>query len=72
MERYFLWIVGNIVFSLFPMNIKLLLSASITNPINAHVHSFGYALYNCVSDDAVGENVFKLNWCWTLDVDHFM
>ena len=42
------------------------------NPIKAHVHSFVYALYNCVSDDAVGANVVKLNWCWTLDVANFM
>ena len=37
-----------------------------------HVHSFGSVLYNCVSDDAVGDNVVKFNWCWTLDVVHLM
>ena len=47
--------------SLFPMNMKLFLLASITKPINAHVQSFRSALYNCVGDDAVGENVVKLN-----------
>ena len=62
----------NVVFFFFPMNIKLFLSASITKPIKAHVHSFGSALYNFVSDDAVGNNVVKLNCCCTLDVVHFM
>ena len=47
--------------SLFPMNMKLFLLASITKPINAHVQSFRSALYSCVGDDAVGENVVKLN-----------
>ena len=48
------------------------LSTSTTNPIKAYVHSFGSALHNCVSDDAVSNNVVKLNWFWTLDVAHFM
>ena len=68
----FLWIVGKILFSLFPTNMKMFLSKSITKPKKAHVHSFGYEFYNNFSDDAVGENVVKLNWCWTLDMDHFM
>ena len=37
-----------------------------------HVHIFGAVLYNCVSDDADGNNVVKLNCCWTLDVAHLM
>ena len=57
---------------LFPMNMKLFLSTSITKPIKARVHSFESVLYNSVSDDAVGDNVVKLNWCWTLDVTHLM
>ena len=51
---------------------ELFLSESITNPIKANVHSFGSTLYNCVSYDDVGDNVVKLNLCWTLDVEHFM
>ena len=67
----FLWIVGKIVFSLFPRNMNLF-CVSITKPIKAHVHSIGSAMYDCVTDDSVGENVVKLNWFWTLDVAHFM
>ena len=48
------------------------LLTSITKPIKAHVHSVGSALHNCVSDDIVGNNDVKLNWCWTLDVAHFI
>ena len=51
---------------------EFFLSELITKPIKSHVHSFGPALYNCVSDDAVCDNVVKLNWCWTLDVARFM
>ena len=36
------------------------------------VYSFGSALYNYVSYDALGENVVRLNCCCTLDVAHFM
>ena len=71
-EVVFLSIVGKIVFSLFQMNVKLFLSTSITKPIKLYVHSFGSTLYNCVSDDAVHDNVVKLNWCWTLYVAHSM
>ena len=46
--------------------------ASITKPTKAHFHSFGSVLYNCVSADYVGGNIFKLNWCWNLVVAHFM
>ena len=60
------------MFSLFPINVKLFLSTSSTKPIKAHVHSFGSVLYNFFGDVAVGNNVVKLNWCWTLDVSHFM
>ena len=59
------------MFSLLPMHMNFF-PASITKPIKAHVHSFGSALYNCVSDDEVGDNVVKLNWCLTLDVAYFM
>ena len=48
------------------------LLASITKPLKSHIHSFGSELYNCVIDYAVGNNVVKFNWCWTLDVAHFM
>ena len=51
---------------------ELFLVISIMKPIKAHVCSFGYAMYNCVSDDYVGENVVRLKWCCTLDVAHFM
>ena len=68
----FLWIVGKIVFSLFPMKMIFFLLTSITKPIKLHVHIFGSELYICVSYDAVGEYVVKLNWCWTLDVARFM
>ena len=43
-----------------------------TKQLKVHVNYFGSALYNCVSDDDVGDYVVKLNWCWTLDVEHFM
>ena len=49
-----------------------LLSTLITKPIKLHVCSFVSVLYNCVSDGTFGENVFKFNWCWTLDVSNFM
>ena len=42
------------------------------SPIKAHVHRFGSAVYNCVSDDYIGDNVVKLKWFWDLDVAHFM
>ena len=48
------------------------LSTSTTNPIKAYVHRFGSVLHNCVSDDTIDGNFAKLNWCWTLDVAHFM
>ena len=47
-------------------------SAYIAKPTKAHVHIFGSALYNCVSDDIIGDTVAKFHWCWTLDMDHFM
>ena len=54
------------------MNIKLLFSASTTNQIKAHIRCFGYAMYNCARYDAIGENVVKFNWCWTLDMAYLM
>ena len=40
---------------------EVFLSESTMKPIKVHVHSFGYALCNCVSDDAVDDNVVKMN-----------
>ena len=51
---------------------EIVLSTSITKPIKVHVHSFGYALDKICSDDAVGNDVFKLIFCWTLDVENFI
>ena len=40
---------------------EIYLVTSITNTIKENIHSFGYALYNCVSDDTIGENFVELN-----------
>ena len=51
---------------------KNILSISIRKPIKLYVHCFVFALYNCVSDDAVGNTVVKLSWFWILNGAHLM
>ena len=48
------------MFYLFPMNMILFMSRFITKTVKSYVRIFGSVLYNCVSYDAVGENVFNL------------
>ena len=61
-------VISKILFSLFPVDMKLILSLYITNPIKSHVRGFGYALDYGVGDDANGTFVVKLNWIWSLFV----
>ena len=60
------------VFFLFPNDCKIVFFNIDHESKKAHVRRFGSVLYNCVSDDAVGDNVVKLNKCWNLDVKYLM
>ena len=66
------WIIGEIVFGAFPVKMKLLLSLSVADPVEAHIHGFGSALNDCVCEDANGAFVVKLEWRGTLGMDHFL
>ena len=54
-------VISKIVFSFFPVGMKLFFSRSIPNPIKSYVRGFGSALDNGVGDDANGTFVFELN-----------
>ena len=54
-------LISKIVFSFFLLQMILILSLSITNPVKLHVRGFGSALDNGVGDDANGTFVFELN-----------
>jgi hypothetical protein len=41
-------VISKIVLCTFPVDVKLLLSLSVANPIKLHVHCFGSALDNCI------------------------
>ena len=65
-------LINNIVFSFFPVDMKLILLLSVVNPIKYYAHCFGFALNNVVGYDDKGTFVVELYWCWFLLVAHFM
>ena len=57
--------------SVFPMNMELPLSDSVTQPIEAHAHGLGHILFDGVVDDASRVFVVELEWCGSLRVSEF-
>ena len=53
------------------MDVELLLSLSVPNPVETHIHSFGSALNNGVSEDADSTFIVKLEWSGALGMAHF-
>ena len=50
-------VVGQIVFSWFPEDVKLALGCAVLEPIEAHVYGFETILFNCSCEDATGGNI---------------
>ncbi len=65
------WVVGKIFLRTFPVDVELFLSLSVAEPVEAHIHSFGSALYYVVGEDANGTFVIELEWSGTLGMAHF-
>ena len=68
----FCGIVGEVALGGFPVNMKLSLTLSVADPIEAHVHGFGSALDNSVGDDADCTFVVELYRRRALVVSHFL
>ncbi len=53
-------IICKIFLSALPVDVELFLSMPVANPIKSHIHCFGSALYNSVSEDSDGTFVVEL------------
>ena len=67
----FCGVISKIVLGTFPVDVELFLSLSVAEPVEAHIHSFGSALYYVVGEDANGTFVIELEWSGTLGMAHF-
>ena len=65
-------VISKIVISFFPVDVKLVLSLSITNAIKLPVRGFVSTLDDGFCDDANSTFVVELNWSWSLFVAHLM
>ena len=64
-------VIGSIIFSSAPVNNKLVLFYSVTDPIETHVDGFGSTLFYSVVGDSSGGAVIGLDDSWGLGVSHF-
>ena len=64
-------VIGSIIFSSAPMNDKLFLVYSVTDPIEMHVDGFGSTLFNSVIGNSSGSTVVGLDDSRGLWVAHF-
>ena len=53
------------------MDVELFLPLLVLYPVKTHIHSFGSALNNSVSEDADSAFVVKLEWSGALGMAHF-
>ena len=65
-------VVCLVVFSWFPVDVKLSLAHSVSGPVESHIHSLGSLLLDAVCEDANGCGVVSLNWGWRLGVTHIL
>ena len=64
-------IIAQILFSVFPIDVKLTLADSVAQPAEAHVHCFGHALLDGFVGEACCTFVVELEECGTLRVSEF-
>ena len=61
-------VVGQVVSTMAPENMKITIRNTVTNPVKMHVHSLGAMLTNHVIDDADGAKIVSLNGSWRLRI----
>jgi hypothetical protein len=64
-------VVCFVLASFLRKDVELALAHPISDPIKAHVHSFGALLFNRFVGYAGGRAVVGYNWRWRLWVTHF-
>jgi hypothetical protein len=62
-------VIGKVGFAGLPMDAEVPLADTVAYPIEAHVDSFGSALFDGIVDDAMGAGVIGLDGCWRLEVE---
>ena len=65
-------IVGKVLNASFSKDMELLLSCSVANPVEVHVHHFGFVLCDCIVKDDSCTFVVKLKGCWILLVAEYV
>jgi hypothetical protein len=55
-----------------PVDFKLVLFDSILDPVETHVHRFGFALSDLFVGETMGGGVVNLGWCGRLRIAHFL
>ena len=67
----FTLVIAEVVDALLPMAVELVLAVAVSEPVEAHVHSFGLALFENTGKYAHCTFVVELQWGWSLWVAHF-
>ena len=65
-------VIGIVAISWSPINLKLALAYSVSDPVEAHVESFGCFLLDAIVGEAYCSRVVDLYWCWRLRVAEFI
>ena len=61
-------VVSGVGLPRLPVDAKLLLALSISEPMKTHVHGFSLFCLDSTIDDSIGHGVVGLEWCGRLSV----
>ena len=64
-------VIGTVKFASLPINVELVLSDSVADPVETHVDGFGSFLFYCVVGDPCGGCVIRSYWGCRLRVSEF-
>ena len=65
-------VVGLVLMSRFPVNVKFVVEIALSSPIIPHVHAFASFLLDVVVGDTGGGAVIRFGGCGRLGMAHFV